>query len=97
MPHESFDQIHRHPLRDDMTSAITEAPISRAINVSVGQAQVIALCEKHKAVISAIETLPSGGTRVVMMNGPDAARIIKAFGSKVLTGSVARTHWMRAI
>ncbi len=49
--------------------------------------------QKHDAIISAIETLPSGGTRVVLMNSADAAKIIKAFGSKVLTGNVARTHW----
>jgi len=33
----------------------------------------------------------------VLMNSADAAKIIKAFGSKVLTGTVARTHWMRAV
>jgi len=33
----------------------------------------------------------------VLMNSADAAKIIKAFGSKVLTGNVARTHWMRAV
>ena len=73
------------------------APISRAINIRAEEAQVVAVCKKHKVVISAIETLPSGGTRVVLMNSADAAKIIKAFGSKVLTGNVARTHWMRAV
>ncbi len=79
------------------TDGNTVVPISRAINVSVGQAQVVAMCKKHDAIISAIETLPSGGTRVVMMNSADAATIVKAFGTKVLTGTVARTHWMRAV
>lgn len=78
-------------------AAETVVPISRAVNVSVEQPQVVAMCKKHGAIISAIETLPSGGTRVVLMNSADAAKIIKAFGSKVLTGTVARTHWMRAV
>ena len=79
------------------TGTDTVVPISRAVNVSVEQPQVVAMCKKHDAIMSAIETLPSGGTRVVLMNSADAAKIIKAFGSKVLTGNVARTHWMRAV
>lgn len=75
---------------------VSPEPISRAVNVSVERAQVETMCAKHKVEISAIETLPSGGTRVVLNNSVDAARIVKAFGSKVLTGNVARTHWMRA-
>lgn len=71
-------------------------PISRAVNINAERAVVTAMCEKHKVGISAIETLPSGGTRVVLNNSADAARIVKAFGSKVLAGNVARTHWMRA-
>ncbi len=72
------------------------APVSRALNVRVTRAQAIAMCEKHGAIISAIEELPAGGTRIVLMNIADAATITKAFGSKVLTGSVARTDWIRA-
>ena len=56
---------------------------------------VIVNCELHDR-LPAIETLPAGGTRVVMMNGDDAAVMVKAFGSKVMTGPVKRTHWMRA-
>jgi 3-dehydroquinate synthase class II len=97
MPHDdlSYPRTIRH--RIVTTGTDTVVPISRAVNVSVEQAQVVAMCKKHDAIISAIETLPSGGTRVVLMNSADAAKIIKAFGSKVLTGTVARTHWMRAV
>ena len=70
--------------------------ISRAVNINAANAQVVAMCTKHKATISAIETLPSGGTRVVLMNAQGAAAIVKAFGSKVITGPVPRTHWLRA-
>ena len=93
------DHFSHRDLRDRIVTAGTDTvvPISRAVNVSVEQPQVVAMCKKHDAIISAIETLPSGGTRVVLMNSADAAKIIKAFGSKVLTGTVARTHWMRAV
>lgn len=70
-------------------------PISRAINIRAEEAQVVAVCKKHKVVISAIETLPSGGTRVVLTNATEAAAIAKAFGSKVMTGPVMRTSWIR--
>ena len=97
MPHDDlfYQRIIRG--RSVTTGTDTVVPISRAVNVSVEQPQVIAMCKKHGAIISAIETLPSGGTRVVLMNSADAAKIIKAFGSKVMTGTVARTHWMRAV
>ena len=72
-------------------------PISRAVNVSIEEPQVLALCKKHDVVISAIEALPAGGTRVVFMNEIDAAKMIKLFKSKVMTGSVQRTHWIRGV
>ena len=97
MPHDDLFCLRDLRGRIVTTGADTVVPISRAVNVSVEQPQVVAMCKKHDAIISAIETLPSGGTRVVLMNSADAAKIIKAFGSKVLTGNVARTHWMRAV
>ena len=97
MPHDDLFCYRTFGDRFVTTGTETVVPISRAVNVSVEQPQVVAMCKKHDAIISAIETLPSGGTRVVLMNSADAAKIIKAFGSKVLTGNVARTHWMRAV
>lgn len=67
---------------------------SRAINVTTERAAVEALCAKHKTSISAIEALPNGaGTRVVMMNGDDAATMRRAFGKAVIEGKVDRVHW----
>lgn len=65
--------------------------MSRAININADQNAVTTMCGKHAATISTIETLHSGGTRVVLHNGHDAAVIAKAFGGKVLTGPVTRT------
>jgi hypothetical protein len=74
---------------------VAPPPISRAINIKAEEAQVVAVCKKHKVVISAIETLPAGGTRVVLTTATEAAVIAKAFASKVITGPVTRTSWIR--
>ncbi|WP_294039372.1 hypothetical protein [Sphingomonas sp.] len=66
---------------------------SRAINVTMTRAEVEAFCTKHKTIISAIEALPRGGTRVVMMNGDEAAIMRKAFGKTLIEGKVEREHW----
>lgn len=64
--------------------------MSRAINVAATEAQVQTACRKHGAAVSAIEALASGGTRVVFMNADDTATMAKAFGRKLLTGTVHR-------
>jgi hypothetical protein len=64
--------------------------MSRALNLAALEADVVATCAKHNAVITAIETLRSGGTRVVLSNADDTAIISKAYGAKVLTGPVSR-------
>jgi len=65
--------------------------MSRAINVNASQADVLTTCKKHGAVVSAIEALASGGTRVVLMNADATATIRQAFGKKVISGDVRRT------
>ena len=65
--------------------------MSRAINVNAAEADVSSLCRKKGIVISAIETLASGGTRVVLMNATDTETMKQAFGRKVMTGTVTRT------
>lgn len=65
--------------------------MSRALNVNATNAEVSAMCAKHKRTISAIESLPAGGTRVVLMNADDTAVISKAFAKKLLATDTART------
>lgn len=65
--------------------------MSRALNIDVTQDHVIATCAKWKVPISAIEPLPSGGTRVVMNNADDTATIAKAYRAKIIAGAVMRT------
>ncbi|MEO5865589.1 MAG: hypothetical protein ABIS14_05550 [Sphingomonas sp.] len=69
--------------------------MSRAMNVNAERTEVIDMCAKHKVTISAIEPLLSGGTRVVLMNGDDAETVRRAFKSKIMTGAVKRTLWVR--
>ena len=64
--------------------------MSRAINVNATEAQVTSMCAKHGAVITSIETLRSGGTRVVLTNGDSAATVRRAYGAKVIEGAVQR-------
>jgi hypothetical protein len=73
-----------------------EVPSSRAINLSASEAEVRAECAKQDLPISAIETLLSGGTRVVMMDGDAAAMMRKAFKKQILTGPVNRLAWSSA-
>ncbi|MEG8054235.1 hypothetical protein QP185_15075 [Sphingomonas aerolata] len=78
------------------TPSADVAPISRAMNVRVTEAQAVAMCAKHKAEDQRDRIAAVGGTRIVLMNIADAATVAKAFGSKVLTGTVQRTGWIRA-
>ena len=64
--------------------------MSRASNVGATEAHVSTMCTKHGAVITSIETLRSGGTRVVVANGDSAAIIRRAYGSKIISGAVTR-------
>ncbi|PAX06436.1 hypothetical protein [Sphingomonas lenta] len=65
--------------------------MSRAINVAVAEQEVLNACRMHGAEVSAIETLASGGTRVVLTNSDGAATMKRVFGAKLLTGAVRRT------
>ena len=64
--------------------------MSRAINLNVSQADVTAMCDRHKVRISAIETLPDGGTRVVLVSPVGATTIANLFKAKIISGTVRR-------
>lgn len=72
--------------------------MSRAMNVDATENEVLALCAKQGAVVSAIETLLSGGTRVVLAH-PDGAHVMRrVFGKRLVKGAVQRTPlrtWVR--
>lgn len=64
--------------------------MSRALNVNATLDHVSGVCAKHKAAISTIEMLRSGGTRVVLKTADSAAVIRRAYGSKVIDQAVVR-------
>lgn len=64
--------------------------MSRAINLSMGEDDVIARCAKEKVGISAIERIPSGGTRLVCMSATDAERLRTKLKSRLIKGDVVR-------
>jgi ABC-type xylose transport system substrate-binding protein len=69
--------------------------MSRAMNVTATEAEVKAAAAENGALISAIETILSGGTRVVFMNGSDAERMRRIFEDQMVVGAVTRSRWVR--
>lgn len=65
--------------------------MSRALNLDAPEQHVLDTCAKHNAPITQIETLLSGGTRVVLQSADDAAVIGRAYKGKVITGPIQRT------
>jgi hypothetical protein len=65
--------------------------MSRALNLDAPAEHVLEMCAKHKAAITQIERLVSGGTRVVLQNADSAAIIGRAYKGKVIAAAVKRT------
>ena len=65
--------------------------MSRALNIDATPEHITATCARRKVGISAIEPLKSGGTRVVTNNADETAILAKAYGKKVIAGTVTRT------
>lgn len=64
--------------------------MSRAINIKATPEHIRATCAKRNLQITAIETLVSGGTRVVMSNGLASSTLATVYKSKVIGGVVER-------
>jgi len=65
--------------------------MSRALNLNASEAEVLASCARANAPITQIETLVSGGTRVVMQNADDAATLGRLYKGRIITDRVSRT------
>jgi hypothetical protein len=70
--------------------------MSRAMNLKLAEKDVAARCAKAGIRISAIETLPSGGTHLVCVTGDDAAEMRRIFKSSLIEGPVKRFAFMHA-
>ena len=70
--------------------------MSRAMNVKLAEADVNARCQKAGVAISAIETLPQGGTHVVLVTGEGAETMRDVFGKHLIEGRVKRFAFMHS-
>lgn len=64
--------------------------MSRAMNINMTEHAVLDRCRTEAIGVSAIETLPGGGVRLVCMSGDGAERIRKKLHSKLIGGDVVR-------
>ena len=72
--------------------------MSRAMNLNLPLDEVTAACAKAGVSISAIETLPSGGTHLVCTNGEGAEEMRAKLQRHMIAGKVQRFafHHLRA-
>ena len=70
--------------------------MSRAMNLKLAEADVVGQCAKAGVAISAIETLPQGGTHLVLVT-PDGAETMRGvFAKSIIEGRLApeiREQW----
>jgi hypothetical protein len=64
--------------------------LSRVLFVSLDEGDVVARCLAEKVGISAVEHLPSGGTRLVCMSNDGAALMKRKLKSKLISQDVPR-------
>ena len=64
--------------------------MSRAMNLSLPEAEVAAQCQSANVAISAIETLPSGGTHLVCLIGDGADEMRVRLKKHLIEGRVKR-------
>jgi hypothetical protein len=64
--------------------------MSRVVQLSLDEGVVVIRCLSEKVGVSAIESLPGGGVRLVCMSGDGAAKIRKKLKAYVIDGEVER-------
>lgn len=70
--------------------------MTRALNVALPEAEVRSRCEAAKVAISAIETLPSGGTHLVCVTIEGADEMRHKFKKDLIEGRVKRFAFLRS-
>lgn len=70
--------------------------MSRALNLSMTEAEVIRHCRDKSVAISALEALPDGGVRLVCMSGHGAAKIRSALKRHLMEGELRRERFRPA-
>ncbi|WP_422061662.1 hypothetical protein [Sphingopyxis sp.] len=69
--------------------------MSRAINLTLPESEVTAICRAAGISVSAIEPLKSGGTRVVCTTGEGADEIRLRLAGNIIDGVVDRYRFYR--
>lgn len=64
--------------------------MSRTLLIDLPEGEVVAKCLAEKVGVSAIERLPSGGTRLVCSSSAGAERMRKLWKRKLIAGEVMR-------
>lgn len=67
--------------------------MSRAININMSERAVLDKCQSESIGVSAIETLPRGGVRLVCMSGEGAETIRRLLKGKLIEGEVTRERF----
>jgi hypothetical protein len=65
--------------------------MSRVMNLSLSEAKVREHCQSKGIGVSALETLPGGGVRLVCMSADGAEQVRKTFKSKLIDIDRERT------
>jgi hypothetical protein len=73
-----------------MGRQVGEKGLSRVLFLSLSEGEVIAKCERENVGISAIESLPDGGVRLVCMSSDGAATLNRKLKSQLIKGDVER-------
>ena len=66
--------------------------MSRTLNVTLAQSDVIARCAAEKVGVSAIESLPTGGARLVCMSVDGAEHMRRKLKTHMIKGEVVRAR-----
>ncbi len=66
--------------------------MTRALNVKLGETEVIARCAAEKVGVSATEKIPAGGTRLVCMSVDGAEHMRRKLKTHMIKGEVTRAR-----
>jgi len=66
--------------------------MTRALNVTLAESDVIARCAAEKVGVSATEKIPAGGTRLVCMSVNGAEHMRRKLKTHMIKGEVTRAR-----
>lgn len=95
LPLTGTEHIRGLQLRRSQAARLTAhgKTMSRAVLLSLTEAEVLAKCASAKVGVSAIETLHGGGVRLVCMSTAGAELIRQTLKSKLIVGEVTRQRY----